>query len=158
MKFVETIRHGLMISSLVALANFPALASDAAPLRAEIALEAQLWKRPAGAGNRLKFTLLGEATPVEAKLEYARGRDTAERTVEGGELSAEILFLIVQPRAPERPFVSTQTQIYHRDFGLIAECANYDSVEGEFAIGVGVCSGVVDGVQYGISFSKPGND
>jgi hypothetical protein len=124
-------------------------------ISADLALNAQLWKRPTGANNRLKFTKLGGTHLLEARLESIRGRDIVRRALEGGEITAEISFLLVLPESPELPFVVTQAEIYHAEFGLIAECANYDSVEGELAIGVGVCSGVVDGTQYGVSFSKP---
>jgi hypothetical protein len=140
----------------LALALSPHIASAGEGFsRADVALNAQLWKRPTGASNRLKFTPLSEKRLLEAELESTRGRDIVRRRIESEAITVDVTFLLVVPAPPERAFVVTQAQIFHADFGFIAECANYDSIEGELAIGVGVCSGSVDGIQYGISFSRP---
>lgn len=134
------------------------VAQASTPVTADIRLVAQLWKRPTAVSDRLKFTALGDPSPIEIHLVDKAGERLARSAVNATELSAKILFVLAIPTAPGAPYVVTQAQLYLPSTdgagALVAECSNFDSLGAENSLGVGVCSGVKDGVQYGLTFSK----
>ena len=120
-----------------------------------IQLDAQLWTRPLGAENRLKFKTLGNGGRVDTTLTAGGKITTSSTDVLAPEVTATATFLIVPATAKAAAYVVTQVRVYNaKTQGLIAECANYDTIGAERAVGVGVCSGVIGGDQYGLTLSK----
>jgi hypothetical protein len=129
-----------------------AFANDG-PVR--IQLDAQLWTRPLGAENRLKFKNLGTGGKIDTTLTAGGKIVTSSTDVLAPEVTATATFLIVPTTVKVPAYIVTQVRIYNvKTKGLIAECANYDTIGAEHAVGVGVCSGVIGEDQYGLTLSK----
>lgn len=120
-----------------------------------IALDAQLWTRPLEAGSALKFRRLGDGAAIDVVLFPRSTPAKAVRTIADASVFATATFLLVPAAKGEAPYLVTQVRLFDaRTKGLIAECANYDSVPGERAPGVGVCSGVIGADQFGLTLAK----
>ncbi len=127
---------------------------SAGPLN--IQLSAQLWWRPIEHGRELEFEEIGKPQAVSASLTRANPRKTVPVEISKKDLFAIVrLFLAFpHPDSGNEPYVNVQTRIFHPTRGLIAECANFDTLHRPRGIGVGACSGVVGNRQFGVTLSK----
>lgn len=137
---------------------FAATAACFAPLQAtagtqiNLSLRSQLWSGPA-----VHARLIGAPKTVKATLEIPNAPGSADRRtlkfVEG-DLEFQVTFLLARPQTGASPYAVFQTRLLHATKGLIAECSNYDSLASPEDIGVGACSGAVDGEQVGVSYFR----
>lgn len=130
-----------------------AAASDAAAsVTVPLNLRAQLWSGPA-----LRARPIGAPKPVTAALEIPTAQGSGHRSVFNfieGDLELQVTFLLVRPRTGAEAYAVAQTRLTHATKGLVAECSNYDSLASRQDIGVGACSGAIDGLQVGVSYFR----
>jgi len=104
----------------------------------------------------LKFKLLGEGKEIAKTLDPQSRITTYTTKISADEVFATATFLVVPPTKKTAAHLVTQVRLYNAATeGLIAECANYDSIVGEQNLGVGVCSGSIGSAQYGLTLSSP---
>lgn len=124
----------------------------AASVTVPLDLRAQLWSGPA-----VHARLIGAPKTVKATLEIPGAPGSADRRTlkfAEGDLEFQTTFLLVRPRTGASPYAVFQTRLLHATKGLVAECSNYDSLASPEDIGVGACSGALEGRQIGVSYFR----
>ncbi|GEM_PF-3525972 len=129
--------------------------ANAADETLPIRLNAQLWTRPLGAASRLKFKLLGDGLTIHHDLAVTAEVRPYTIHLAADPVTATAIFIRAPAKGAEPAYFVTQVQIFDAHTGgLIAECANDDSIGAGAALGVGVCSGIIGNAQYGLTLSK----
>jgi len=91
-----------------------------------------------------------------ARPESAGSATSLKQRFQGSPYSVELAVYWARPRVETDPdAIVTQVRLFHETRGLVAECSRYDDARASVAIGLGSCSGVVDGEQVGVSVSAP---
>ena len=138
---------------ILAFVIFAGSALGSEPARIDV--EAQLWTRPLGKESRLKFRRLGDGMSIATVLQSKSKIDTYSTKIVANEIYATVTFIVVPSTPKIDAYLTTQIRVYNaRTGGLIAECANYAGIRGENGLGVGVCSGVIGGGQFGLTLAK----
>jgi hypothetical protein len=148
----------ILLLVLTFSAAFTAASAQADAPIVSIRLNGQLWARPLGKRSVLDFRRIGNGVLVSAELEESGPLSKYITHIDSREVSAALTFLWVPATSNERSFIVTQVRLFNTATGtLIAECANYDSIVGERAPGVGVCSGVIGDTQFGLTLARAGH-
>lgn len=129
-----------------------ASAAAARPIQIFIRLQAQVWEKESTRTHDSKYYPVGPREPLSLRIQPDLELTIVKRVFVRGDLEVLITFYQVSPEKG-LPYVSTQTRITHRKRGLLAECSRYDALKSP-DIGIGSCSGVLDGHQIGVSFLK----
>lgn len=151
---MKTLFAVLFVAGSVLLAenSVASFSGSGRPFPIFIRLKAQVWEKKSTRTGDAKYDLIGSGESLSARIPLHSKVTFVKREMIRGDLVVLVTFYQVTPEIG-LPYISTQTRLIHRVRGLLAECSRYDALASP-DIGIGSCSGVLDGHQIGVSFLK----